>query len=443
LNLLGLHYFPDSLHYRQKDLKRWLPILNELKVKFLLLKSPVHFAIPEPFIRDLIEAKIQPVIQLNKIIDNSEPIEDVKLLFSTYARWGVKSIVAFDRPNVASSWRTASWYQPELVERFLDIFIPIADLAIDSGLVPIFPPLQPGGDYWDLTFLRESLLSIKRRGLDKLLSKLSIAAYAFIPVDRSIHWGQGGPQRWLANQPYQIFQEKENHFGLYIFDWYSAISIAAIGENLPIYLFGIGQNSFSFTDRSYHAIEHQDRAKRIPAIIYSCFDASVNKLLDPEKPDEAEIKLDKNIQACFFYCLDEPPLPDDEAKPTGTEKLIDEKTMEAWQRIFKTRTGSPNPSWNNGKKESLLQTIDHYLLLPKNEWGISEWHYESIRPFVFQHQPTVGFSILEATNSAKVTVAGDPQAFTEEEIQHLINAGCIVQRLNPDGTTVATIKAKN
>jgi len=443
LNLLGLHYFPDNLHYRKKDLKRWLPILNELKVKFLLLKSHDNFAIPEPFIRDLIEANIQPVIHLNKIIDNSKQMEDVSLLFSAYARWGVKSIVAFDRPNAISSWRISSWYQPELVERFLDIFIPIANLAIDSGLVPIFPPLQPGGDYWDLTFLRESLLGIKRRGLDKLLSKLAIAAYAFIPVDRSINWGQGGPQRWLANQPYQVFREKENHFGLYIFDWYSAISNAAIGETFPIYLFGIGQNSYSLLDRTYHAIEQQVRAKRLPAIIHSCLDASENKISNPEKPDEAEIKLAENIQACFFYCIGEAPLPDNEAKTTETEKLIDEKTLKAWQRIYQSKTGRAIPSWENVNNKSLSQPIDHYLLLPKNEWGISEWHYESIRPFVFQHQPTVGFSILEATNSAKVTVAGDSQAFTEDDIQLLINAGCKVQRLNPDGTTVATILANN
>ena len=47
--------------------------------------------------------------------------------------------------------------QQDLVERFIDRFLPLAALVVHLGMIPLFPPLQPGGDYWDLTFLKQAL----------------------------------------------------------------------------------------------------------------------------------------------------------------------------------------------------------------------------------------------------------------------------------------------
>ncbi|PKP01191.1 MAG: hypothetical protein CVU11_15960, partial [Bacteroidetes bacterium HGW-Bacteroidetes-6] len=41
----------------------------------------------------------------------------------------------------------------DLVERFLDRFLPLANQVVSEGAVPVMPALEPGGNYWDTAFL--------------------------------------------------------------------------------------------------------------------------------------------------------------------------------------------------------------------------------------------------------------------------------------------------
>ncbi len=62
---------------------------------------------------------------------------------------------------------------------------------ISAGLQPIFPPLEPGGDYWDTAFLEAALASLKRRAPD-LINQIVLALYAWT-YDQPLDWGAGGP----------------------------------------------------------------------------------------------------------------------------------------------------------------------------------------------------------------------------------------------------------
>ncbi len=64
--------------------------------------------------------------------------------------------------------------------------------------------------------------------------------------------------------------------------------------------------------------------------------------------------------------------------------------------------------------------IQHYLLLPSYDWGISGWHFELIRPFVQKYLPTIGFSILEASQASKVTILGNLTGFPANTLDTLI-----------------------
>ena len=82
--------------------------------------------------------------------------------------------------------------------------------------------------------------------------------------------------------------------------------------------------------------------------------------------------------------------------------------------------------------------IRHYLLLPTYEWGIADWHLDIIRPFVKKHAATVGFSLEEAALAEMVTAIGNDQTFPEELLDRLRSAGCKVERIDGDGTTIAS-----
>ena len=73
--------------------------------------------------------------------------------------------------------------------------------------------------------------------------------------------------------------------------------------------------------------------------------------------------------------------------------------------------------------------IQHYLLLPTFEWGISEWHWNAALAFVKAHRPACGFSVEEAGQAQRVTIFGNEQGVSREAEMALRAAGCQVERI--------------
>jgi hypothetical protein len=84
------------------------------------------------------------------------------------------------------------------------------------------------------------------------------------------------------------------------------------------------------------------------------------------------------------------------------------------------------------------QPIPHYLILPAFEWGIADWHLNAARPFIRKYRPMIGFSLNYAFLAERVTVVGDDEQFPESALEQLRNAGCRVERISGDGTSIAT-----
>jgi len=176
---LGFHYFPDTLHYTDRDLQQWLPVLLDLGAGWLVLRSDIDRAIPESFITSLRKAGINPLIQFPMLLERLTSIAEIGPLIDAYTRWGVTHIQFYDRPNLRKSWFTGGWTQQELVERFLDRFLPLAERVVKENAVPVMPALEPGGNYWDTAFLRAALQSMERRGEKEILDSLALSAYAW------------------------------------------------------------------------------------------------------------------------------------------------------------------------------------------------------------------------------------------------------------------------
>ncbi len=261
---LGIHYFPDDQHYGLADQQRWLPVMRQLGVRWTVLQAPANVAIPQTFIEGLLAKCIQPIVHLPLSLQSPPVVEEIAPILQAYATWGVQHVVLFDRPNLRSSWPNIGWTQRGLVERFLEVFLPLAKAAADAGLTPVFPPLEPGGDYWDTAFLRAALEEMVKRQEDLLLNKLALGAYAWTG-NKDLDWGAGGPERWPSTLPYFTPEASQDQRGFRIFDWYNPISAAAAGRTLDILILGAGERvDGSLPSNKFKAIAATVEGQSVP-----------------------------------------------------------------------------------------------------------------------------------------------------------------------------------
>jgi hypothetical protein len=417
---VGIHYFPDTKHYSHADLERWLPIMQNMGANWAVLVAPIDRAIPQEFIDGLIASDINPVIHFNASLAEPPSVSDLQPLMAAYANWGVRFVVFFDRPNLRSQWPVQGWTQRGLVNRFLEIFQPLAQAAIENGLTPVFPALEPGGDFWDTAFLRAALEALAENGEGTLRESLVLGAYAWTE-DKSMTWGAGGPESWPATMPYHTPANSEDQRGFRIFDWYNAISRAVLGKELPIILIGAGVQR-----ESGKTLDAQQGTRAI----------NITETLQREPDPDKNNRVPANVISCNFWLLS--------AIPETPEAAL------AWYKVNgkPTKFADEYMAWKLGMPESkagesktiveeqvripishqphIDHTIQHYLLLP----NFDDWPMELIRAFITETKATMGTSKQEAANASRVTLAGGVEAFSDELLRTLIKAGCQVDLLS-------------
>ena len=213
--------------------------MQSLGANWLVLSAPSDRSIPEVFIRGLLAGGIIPILHFNTSLPSLQKNKDIPTFLATYAKWGVQYVIFGDRPNTHQAWSAATWAQEDLVERFLDIFLPLAESAVKLGMIPVLPPLEPGGSYWDTTFLQSLMQSLVRREKNDLLDTLVVSAYAWTH-GKPLSFGAGGPERWAGARPYFTPVDEEDQRGFNIFEWYESLINASLGKSLPIMLLGTG-----------------------------------------------------------------------------------------------------------------------------------------------------------------------------------------------------------
>lgn len=424
-NRIGFHYFQDTLHYSNQDLATWLPELTRLSASWVVLLSDATRAIPEQFISGLVNARINPIIHFRLQLPDSPSAGELKTILNAYYRWGVRVVVFFDKPNDASSWSSAGWSHQDLVERFMDKFLPLAQEAVRIGLTPVFPPLMPGGSYWDTSFFKSSIQSLQRRGQHSLLEKMAAGSYAY-SFGHELTWGEGGPEKWNLVRPYFTPADSQDQRGFNNYTWLESIAASLGVKNMPIIQFaaGIKQPDSYYSPEVHCEIVHsilnkinivEDATDSTP-ILASNFWLLAADPASEEYP-QAWIKSDAEV------------LP---AVRILTPKAKSQKSSEPVVREDKT------PVSVDLDMDDDQHPIDHYVLLPRHAWGVSEWHLDAIRPFILKYQPTVGYSIQEAALARRVTVIDGDKSFSAEVISMLRSNGCVVDEISGDGTSIAT-----
>jgi len=401
MNRLGFHYYPDDQHFTEKDLSAWLPALSALGAGWLTLRSSASRAVPEPFVRGLLEAGIAPIITLPLRLASIRPAE-LNGLLDAYAHWGVRHVVIGDRPNTRAQWEPAEWGRTALVERFLDRLIPLLQMQRAAGLQPVLPALEPGGDYWDTAFLASTLAALQRRGQQSLVRDLAIGMYAW-SSGRSLDWGRGGARAWPSVRPYHTSPEAQDQRGFRAFDWYAQISEETVGRSLPMLVLGGGIGS-AWDPESDSEIG--DLIGMVKALTSSDVPDSLlafNVHLLCADPDAVE-------HSSALYA-------DPSAPRSAARALFAHAAQSAAESAPKT-----------------AKTISHYLLLPTNgTLGRDEW--SALAEYVLVWRPVIGFSISEASLASEVTLVGDNQALPVSVEDELRDAGCVVRRVIPQATS--------
>jgi hypothetical protein len=393
---LGFYYFPDDLHYTRQDLAAWLPVLQELGAGWLTLRGTPRRAVPEPFVRGLLQAGIEPIIHIPAPL-GSLNLGAMAPLLAAYAHWGLRYVILYDRPNLRANWPPGAWARQGLVERFVDALLPLLRLQQEVGLAPVFPPLEPAGDYWDLAFLEGALLALQRRGERPLLRDLHLSLYAWT-YGRPLDWGAGGPRRWEQVQPYRQDPASQDHRGLRIYEWYQAVASQSDGIIKPL-LVVAGGCSPGFCGEDPHLAMSQNLA--IAAEI-------------------TENKLPPYLLNFNFYLLSAPAgHPDQEAawylapdQPAPIVELLPRDQAEP-----------------KAASTAAARVIRHYVLLPEGRSPApgDEWH--ALSHLMEQEHPTLGYSLLEARTAMMVTLVGTPEDYPENVERLLLDAGCQVRWL--------------
>ena len=410
---IGFSYFNKPEFLIRNRIESWFPILAELGGSFIIIESGIERAIPEDVFDTAKSNGLEPIIHLKSELPLARKFNEVSVVLDAYARWGAHYIILGDKPNTKSAWPVAGWHYENLVDHFLDRFIPIANYAEQIGLTPVLAPHQPGGDYWDTAFLEQVLKGLKRRKLDTLIEKLCLSSYGYT-FDRPLSWGEGGPERWATVQPYMTPEGQEDQLGFHNYEWMQAVAQKVMGKSPTMLILDAGYHGLS--NRS---IKTEKTLESIQLIVNAC----QGNVTDSNVKQEEYPTFKGSLLGCAFS-LD-----------TLMAAMEDDLSANALKEIFK-------PINNRNAKSIYLEDdhklIEHYLLLPKHESGVSDVVLNKIRPIIKQIKPTVGFSLEEAKSAKRVSILPDGAAPTEDMINSLKTAGCRVEILPQSGIEIAT-----
>ncbi len=419
----GFHYFPDELHYRAKDLEAWKDEFSQLGISWLTLRGSMARAIPEAFIRGVQELGIKPIIHIPAPIGVPD-LTAVDSLVKTYARWDVENVVFYDRPNQRTSWQPGMFARTKVVDRFLDLWIPVADIMLRRGLRPILPPLEQGGTYWDTAFLDMALMRLNQRKKYDITNALMLGIYAHA-FDKPINWGQGGQAKWKDSRPYNTPEGSQDQLGFRSFEWYHEIIQSRLNEDVPMLMIAGG------------VTETKDTVPTNQSDLAGWHGSCNKEVIDALTKVEDE--LPSYLQNVNFWLLSaNPNTPEHDegwyrADGSINPCVAELKTLAQKRKKVLTREKSVSRHQRNTTRPDASKPIYHYLLLPTFEWGPAKWHWDIVHEYVNAFQPTVGYTQHDARLAQFVTIVGNGQGVSNDIESELKRCGCVVERITGAG----------
>jgi hypothetical protein len=412
LQNLGFTYFSTPKSYLNTQLTEWLHAIRNLGASSIIFKSDFTRAIPEDPFLIANEYGLSPIVHFASELPKAKDFNNASILLDVYAKRGANKVILGSKPNVKSAWPSSGWQFENLVDQFLDRFIPLAHYAVQIGMKPILAPLQPGGDYWDTSFIARVFSGLKSRQVDSVLSQLIISSFGHT-FGKPLSWGKGGPERWSGSKPYNTPEGQEDQKGFNNFEWYQSIAERALMHPVPAIILEAGSSGNG---------TKQEPFERTKATIKEIMQALST---DQDMGNSVDgIKFNRLLQGCYFSL--------DKLKTSMQGEL----SVQSLYKLF----GEPEAAKNVQDFDLDNQKIiSHYLLLPTHANSISDAVLNKVRPIIKKFRPTVGFSLVEASFAEKVSIYPDLILFPEEVINQLRRAGCKVEILPDSGIEIATM----
>jgi len=422
----GFHYFPDTSHYREKDLALWLPILKGLGAQTLVLISPTTRAIPEFFISAVAREKINIIIDFNLPGNAEINASDLETLMNAYGKWGVVFALFNKDVNCKESWKDAQWVSSNPVQESWSKWMEFAKLACDTGIKPVLPTIVPGGDFWDLAFL-EQLFKLAVSSNSGLVNSMIISALAW-DWGHHLNWGSGGPEKWSHTKPYMTPEDSQDHKGFHIFEWYASIAQKTFGRIPPVLLLESG-----IASRKANGITINQPSDNGNNLINIFRLMAGENVYEPNEPNTLLDPVPFYVIANNFYLLSSENrdlaascrwfLPD--GTPNASAAAYIERRQNGESRSANERQILEAPSI---KKRSF--SIGRYILLPHDLYDKLPELQTRLSQYIARYKPEVGFSIRSAMEAAYILVVGENDNFSFCDLDMFIQNGSLVKTIN-------------
>ncbi len=436
---LGFHYYKDSGHFDDPSLDYWLPKLQAAGTSWLVIYAPETGEIPENFIIRLREARIEPIVVLNDSISEPSALPIFQQRMAYFHSIGIHMVQFFNRPNMKSSWAPEDWIKPDLVRRFVRRYADYANVCIREKVIPLFPLLEPGGDYWDLAFLRTAIKMIRKECSESMLSNMVFSASACLNR-HPITWNEAGPSAYPASVPYADAQV--DHRGFYLYSWYEEILKKEIGKSVPLLLMNAGM--WDANAGIFDVVTKESKQQylnilnllqevnlkgegKVPSYILSC---CVYKLPSTESLSQSAVP-EKGISGNLFGT--EPkltPEPRTDLLQGLREKYRSLRNFNFFSIIKRVGTNLATIFKQLGKILFQGESLKEYFLLPEVNSLFTEEQLNVIRQYIKLHNCASGNDLNEALASKNVIMIDDQALYPAYMLRQLRDRGCTIQTVS-------------
>lgn len=422
-NRVGFHYFPDCNHFRQKDIQDWLPLLKRLNIQWLMVKSPIHQAIPENFVTTFSKESINLVVDFDTPLYETTNWNDLEILLQVYGKWGAKYAILDRFANLQSAWGTKNWSNPNLIETHTAQFIRFSKTCLENNIRPIYSPLYPGGDYWDFAFFTKAMQVLGEQSSHLIQSNFLISVFAWHfnkalnSADEITGNDEKAPQeKPIARNPHPL--HFRNHLK------YMEITRNELGNVPSLVLLdcGLEKDPRESLNRSSSVDILKQRMIYRLLKNENVYDETDNQILQPIPPE---------IVAGIF-----PQLSSDEAQnPLNWFDTNQTPSLSA-QSIFADIYLRPEKA-NKSELITNYSAIDpfqfkRYVLLDEQYHSSMDEILRQLHPYLQKYKPLIGFSKVDASNAAYVIAIHPDKKLPRNDYEFIRSKGNLIKTIRPD-----------